>query len=99
MGIQNLQAQNKGWYLKQLLADRETKEQVGAVSLSLQQRRQMYLNSLEVSLAAKNSKECVPFNHRNNQDFWPQLSRKYKGLCANEGGQNKKVSEKEIPNK
>ncbi|XP_075893447.1 ras GTPase-activating-like protein IQGAP1 [Nelusetta ayraudi] len=27
MGIQNLQAQNKGWYLKQLLADRETKEQ------------------------------------------------------------------------
>lgn len=28
MGIQNLQAQNKGWYLKQLLADRENKEQV-----------------------------------------------------------------------
>lgn len=30
MGIQNLQAQNKGWYLKQLQADRENKEQVGA---------------------------------------------------------------------
>lgn len=29
MGVQNLQAQNKGWYLKQLLADREGKEQVG----------------------------------------------------------------------
>lgn len=29
MGIQNLQAQNKGWYLKQLQADRENKEQVG----------------------------------------------------------------------
>lgn len=29
MGIQNLQAQNKGWYLKQLQADRESKEQVG----------------------------------------------------------------------
>uniref|UniRef100_A0A8C4HVP2 IQ motif containing GTPase activating protein 1 n=1 Tax=Dicentrarchus labrax TaxID=13489 RepID=A0A8C4HVP2_DICLA len=29
MGIQNLQAQNKGWYLKQMQADRETKEQVG----------------------------------------------------------------------
>lgn len=28
MGFQNLQAQNKGWYLKQLLADRESKEQV-----------------------------------------------------------------------
>ncbi|XP_033478040.2 ras GTPase-activating-like protein IQGAP1 [Epinephelus lanceolatus] len=27
MGIQNLQAQNKGWYLKQLQADRENKEQ------------------------------------------------------------------------
>uniref|UniRef100_A0A665WP76 IQ motif containing GTPase activating protein 1 n=1 Tax=Echeneis naucrates TaxID=173247 RepID=A0A665WP76_ECHNA len=27
MGIQNLQPQNKGWYLKQLLADRENKEQ------------------------------------------------------------------------
>ncbi|XP_035538359.1 ras GTPase-activating-like protein IQGAP1 [Morone saxatilis] len=27
MGIQNLQAQNKGWYLKQMQADRETKEQ------------------------------------------------------------------------
>uniref|UniRef100_A0A3Q3X7W2 Uncharacterized protein n=1 Tax=Mola mola TaxID=94237 RepID=A0A3Q3X7W2_MOLML len=30
MGIQNLQAQNKGWYLKQLQADRENMEQVGA---------------------------------------------------------------------
>lgn len=47
MGIQNLQAQNKGWYLKQLLADRETKEQVGGATLSLQQRRQMYLNNLD----------------------------------------------------
>lgn len=28
MGIQNMQPQNKGWYLKQLQADRETKEQV-----------------------------------------------------------------------
>ena len=28
MGVQNLQAQNKGWYLKQLQADRENKEQV-----------------------------------------------------------------------
>ncbi|XP_059927337.1 ras GTPase-activating-like protein IQGAP1 [Gadus macrocephalus] len=27
MGVQNLQAHNKGWYLKQLLADRENKEQ------------------------------------------------------------------------
>ncbi|KAK0155489.1 Ras GTPase-activating-like protein IQGAP1 [Merluccius polli] len=27
LGMQNLQAQNKGWYLKQLLADRENKEQ------------------------------------------------------------------------
>uniref|UniRef100_A0A671W7K7 IQ motif containing GTPase activating protein 1 n=1 Tax=Sparus aurata TaxID=8175 RepID=A0A671W7K7_SPAAU len=37
MGVQNLQAQNKGWYLKQLQADRENKEQVGnrAVRLSL----------------------------------------------------------------
>lgn len=30
MGVQNLQAQNKGWYLKQLQADRENKEQVAA---------------------------------------------------------------------
>lgn len=30
MGVENLQAQNKGWYLKQLQADRENKEQVGA---------------------------------------------------------------------
>uniref|UniRef100_A0A665WR02 IQ motif containing GTPase activating protein 1 n=1 Tax=Echeneis naucrates TaxID=173247 RepID=A0A665WR02_ECHNA len=29
MGIQNLQPQNKGWYLKQLLADRENKESPG----------------------------------------------------------------------
>jgi len=28
MGLQKLQPQNKGWYLKQLLADRENKEQV-----------------------------------------------------------------------
>lgn len=28
MGIQNLQARNKGWYLKQLLANRENKELV-----------------------------------------------------------------------
>lgn len=28
MGVQNLQAQNKGWYLKQLHAERENKEQV-----------------------------------------------------------------------
>jgi len=28
MGVQNLQPQNKGWYLKQLLADQENKEQV-----------------------------------------------------------------------
>uniref|UniRef100_A0A3P8VPK8 IQ motif containing GTPase activating protein 1 n=1 Tax=Cynoglossus semilaevis TaxID=244447 RepID=A0A3P8VPK8_CYNSE len=28
MGVQNLQAQNKGWYLKQLQAERENKEQV-----------------------------------------------------------------------
>lgn len=34
MGFQNLQAQNKGWYLKQLLADREAKEQVGAAVIS-----------------------------------------------------------------
>ena len=32
MGVQNLQAHNKGWYLKQLLADRENKEQVGSRS-------------------------------------------------------------------
>lgn len=32
MGVQNLQAQNKGWYLKQLQADRENKEQVGRKS-------------------------------------------------------------------
>lgn len=29
MGIQNLQVQNKGWYLKQLQGDRENKDQVG----------------------------------------------------------------------
>lgn len=29
MGVQNLQVQNKGWYLKQLQADRENKDQVG----------------------------------------------------------------------
>uniref|UniRef100_A0A672LNV1 Ras GTPase-activating-like protein IQGAP1 n=1 Tax=Sinocyclocheilus grahami TaxID=75366 RepID=A0A672LNV1_SINGR len=28
LGLQSVQAQNKGWYLKQLLADREQKEQV-----------------------------------------------------------------------
>ena len=32
LGVQNLQAHNKGWYLKQLLADRENKEQVGSRS-------------------------------------------------------------------
>lgn len=32
MGVQNLQAQNKGWYLKQLQAARENKEQVGRKS-------------------------------------------------------------------
>lgn len=30
MGVQNLQPQNKGWYLKQLQAERENKEQVGS---------------------------------------------------------------------
>lgn len=30
MGVHNLQSQNKGWYLKQLQAERESKEQVGA---------------------------------------------------------------------
>lgn len=29
-GAHNLQAHNKGWYLKQLQAERESKEQVGA---------------------------------------------------------------------
>lgn len=29
VGTQNLQGQNKVWYLKQLQADRETKQQVG----------------------------------------------------------------------
>uniref|UniRef100_A0A4W6C0X4 IQ motif containing GTPase activating protein 1 n=1 Tax=Lates calcarifer TaxID=8187 RepID=A0A4W6C0X4_LATCA len=33
MGIQNLQAQNKGWYLKQLQGDRENKEQVGVIAV------------------------------------------------------------------
>lgn len=28
MGVHNLDPQNKGWYLKQLQADRESKEQV-----------------------------------------------------------------------
>lgn len=28
LGLQSVQTQNKGWYLKQLLADREQKEQV-----------------------------------------------------------------------
>lgn len=32
MGVQNLQAQNKGWYLKQLQADREAKEQVSGAA-------------------------------------------------------------------
>lgn len=35
VGTQNLQAQNKGWYLKQLQADRENKEQVGISDGSL----------------------------------------------------------------
>lgn len=30
MGVQNLQPQNKGWYLKQLQGDLQSKEQVGA---------------------------------------------------------------------
>lgn len=29
-GVHNLQPHNKGWYLKQLQAERESKEQVGA---------------------------------------------------------------------
>lgn len=33
MGVHNLQPQNKGWYLKQLQADRESKEQVGGDDL------------------------------------------------------------------
>lgn len=33
MGVHNQQPQNKGWYLKQLQADREGKEQVGAEDL------------------------------------------------------------------
>lgn len=28
LGLQSLRSKNKGWYLKQLMADRETKEQV-----------------------------------------------------------------------
>lgn len=32
MGVKNLQPQNKGWYLKQLLADREGKEEVGLIA-------------------------------------------------------------------
>lgn len=36
VGVHNLQPQNKGWYLKQLQAERESKEQVGAdVAISL----------------------------------------------------------------
>lgn len=30
MGVHKLQSHNKGWYLKELQADRESKEQVGA---------------------------------------------------------------------
>lgn len=29
MGVHNLQTHNQGWYLKQLQAERESKEQVG----------------------------------------------------------------------
>ena len=29
LGLHGLQSQNKGWYLKQLMADRENKDQVG----------------------------------------------------------------------
>lgn len=36
-GLHNLQPHNKGWYLKQLQAERESKEQVGA-DAPLQQR-------------------------------------------------------------
>lgn len=32
MGVKNLQPHNKGWYLKQLLADRESKEEVGLIA-------------------------------------------------------------------
>lgn len=39
MGVQNLQAQNKGWYLKQLQADRENKEQVGSRAVRLCQEQ------------------------------------------------------------
>lgn len=35
VGVQNLQPQNKGWYLKQLQAERESKEQVGEDDTSL----------------------------------------------------------------
>uniref|UniRef100_A0A671W5P8 IQ motif containing GTPase activating protein 1 n=1 Tax=Sparus aurata TaxID=8175 RepID=A0A671W5P8_SPAAU len=47
MGVQNLQAQNKGWYLKQLQADRENKEQVGnrAVRLCQEQIKEDELQS------------------------------------------------------
>lgn len=36
VGVQSLQVQNKGWYLKQLQADREAKDQVG---ISVQKRQ------------------------------------------------------------
>lgn len=35
VGVQNLQPQNKAWYLKQLQADRENKEQVVHIKLDL----------------------------------------------------------------
>lgn len=35
VGVQNLQPQNKGWYLKQLQAERESKEQVEDDATSL----------------------------------------------------------------
>lgn len=43
VGTQNLQGQNKGWYLKQLQADRETKEQVG-----ISVRTELYFHSMSV---------------------------------------------------
>lgn len=38
-GLHNLQPHNKGWYLKQLQAERESKEQVGADAPLQQQQR------------------------------------------------------------
>ena len=35
LGLHGLQSQNKGWYLKQLMADRENKDQVGKAESQL----------------------------------------------------------------